>query len=122
VRHLWRRCSDDQQHCPQGGADLPPQTGTGALTVTSSGSACATWTGSNADNQGAALDCDHDGVPNGVEYFMGRTGSSFTANPTLDSNRQITWPKDPGGNASYVVQTSTIQHLSLIHKDTTGMW
>ena len=51
-----------------------------------------------------------DGVTNGVEYFMGATGSSFTANPGL-VNGSVTWPKGasyPGVYGSdFFVQTST---------------
>ncbi len=70
------------------------------------GSSFATWATANAGGQGPDLDFDHDGVPNGVEYFMGETGSSFTANPAL-IDRKVTWPKDPSANATYVVETST---------------
>ncbi|MES2923566.1 MAG: hypothetical protein V4819_18570, partial [Verrucomicrobiota bacterium] len=37
----------------------------------------ALWAGNYAANQAANLDFDNDGVRNGVEYFMGATGSSF---------------------------------------------
>ncbi|MBN8456479.1 MAG: hypothetical protein J0M04_01345 [Verrucomicrobia bacterium] len=58
----------------------------------------ATWAAANADG---------DGVANGVEYFMGETGSSFTANPAVVNN-QVTWPKDNTvTDASYVVQVSS---------------
>jgi len=65
----------------------------------------STWAATNAGGQAANLDFDHDGVPNGVEYFMGQTGSSFTPNPAV-INGVITWPKDPTAVATYVVQTS----------------
>jgi len=64
-----------------------------------------TWAATNAGGQAANLDFDHDGVPNGVEYFMGKTGSTFTANPQ-PVNGVITWPKDPTATATYVVETS----------------
>jgi len=44
-------------------------------------------------------------VKNGVEYFMGQTGSTFTANPGIVNNK-ITWPKDPAFSGTYTVQTS----------------
>ena len=36
-----------------------------------------------ACGQGSGQDFDKDGMPNGVEYFMGATGSSFTPNPPI---------------------------------------
>src|SRR5690606_26237951 len=36
-------------------------------------------------------DHDNDGVENGIEYFMGQTGSTFTANPAAVSG-SVTWP------------------------------
>jgi hypothetical protein len=52
------------------------------------------WAGTNAGGQAADQDYDGDGVANGVEYFMGETGSSFTANPQLVAG-VVTWPRDP---------------------------
>jgi hypothetical protein len=57
------------------------------------------------------MDHDHDGVPNGIEYFMGLNGTAFTANPTMNAARLISWPKGAGYTGvygtDYVVQTST---------------
>ncbi len=53
------------------------------------------WAATNAGGQAADLDFDGDGVANGLEYFMGETGSSFTANPPPDSSRVVSWPRDP---------------------------
>jgi len=68
------------------------------------------WAALNAGGQAANLDFDHDGVPNGVEYFMGETGSTFTSNPTV-VNGKVTWPKGAsyGGvyGTDYVVQVSS---------------
>lgn len=64
------------------------------------------------------LDYDHDGLPNGVEYFMGQTGSSFTPNPAI-ANGTITWPKDPAANAMATVETSS--DLVTRTTPTTGM-
>ncbi|MES2924064.1 MAG: autotransporter-associated beta strand repeat-containing protein [Verrucomicrobiota bacterium] len=63
------------------------------------------WTVANAGGQASDLDHDNDGVRNGVEYFMGLTGSSFTANPGIVNNK-VTWPKDPAFSGTYTVQTS----------------
>lgn len=65
----------------------------------------ASWSTTNAGGQPANQDYDKDGVSNGVEYFMGQTGSSFTPNPSL-VNGTVTWPKDPAYNGTYAVQTS----------------
>jgi autotransporter-associated beta strand protein len=69
-------------------------------------SAYASWADANAPGQTPGEDYDSDGVENGIEYFMGQTGSSFTAMPGLDGTNTITWPKDPTYNGSWQVQTS----------------
>lgn len=79
-------------------------TGTGKIQVGSL-SGFALWSSINAGGQAANLDYDNDGVKNGVEYFMGQTGSSFTANPGIVNNK-VTWPKDPAFSGTYTVQTS----------------
>ena len=55
-----------------------------------------TWA-SHQRRHGQTPDQDHDndGVENGIEYFMGETGSSFTAMPGLDATNTVTWPMDP---------------------------
>lgn len=58
------------------------------------------------------MDQDHDGdgVPNGIEYFMGLSGSAFTANPAPVSGT-VTWPMGATYTGvygtDYEVQTST---------------
>jgi hypothetical protein len=64
-----------------------------------------TWAATNAGGQSADLDFDHDGVANGVEYFMGETGSTFTINPSLVGGK-ITWPRDPNAVALFQIQVS----------------
>ena len=41
-----------------------------------------------------------------IEYFMGQTGSSFTAMPGLDGTNTVTWTKDPAYQGTWQVQTS----------------
>jgi hypothetical protein len=49
----------------------------------------------NATGQTPEQDHDNDGMPNGIEYFMGQSGSSFTAMPGLDGTNTVTWTMDP---------------------------
>ncbi len=65
-----------------------------------------TWASANAPGQTPDQDHDNDGVENGIEYFMGETGSSFTANPGLDGTGTVTWTMDPAFVGSYRVETS----------------
>jgi hypothetical protein len=65
-----------------------------------------TWAAANAGGQTADQDYDNDGVENGIEYFMGQTGSTFTAMPGLDGDNTVTWPMDPAYAGTYEVQTS----------------
>jgi hypothetical protein len=65
-----------------------------------------TWAAANAGGQTAGEDFDNDGVENGVEFFMGETGSSFTSNPSLNASNVITWPASAAYQGTYEVQTS----------------
>lgn len=67
----------------------------------------AAWASQFASSGAANADSDNDGVPNGVEYFMGVNAAGFTSNPAVVNN-EITWPKDSTvTDASYVVEYST---------------
>jgi hypothetical protein len=46
-------------------------------------------------------------VQNGIEYFMGVTGSSFTAMPGLDATNTVTWTMDTAYLGTWQVQTSS---------------
>ena len=65
----------------------------------------AAWAALNAPGQSPSQDYDLDGVANGIEYFMGETGSSLTANPGV-VHGTVTWPKSASFNGTYAVQTS----------------
>ena len=80
-------------------------TGSGKIQVGPFASFSA-WAAANAPGQTTDQDHDHDGVPNGIEYFMGKTGNDFTADPGISPDGTVTWPKSPAFNGSYAVQTS----------------
>ena len=66
-----------------------------------------TWASANgATGQTPQQDHDNDGVENGIEFFMGETGSSFTANPSLNATNTISWPASAAYQGTYEVQTS----------------
>jgi hypothetical protein len=49
-------------------------------------------------------------VKNGVEYFMGKTDNSFTANPGVvdrEGVKTVTWPMSATFSGTYHVQTSS---------------
>jgi hypothetical protein len=68
------------------------------------------WAFFNADGQAGSGDFDGDGVANGVEYFMGETGSTFTANPGVTGGA-VSWPRGVSYTGVYgthhIVQTSS---------------
>jgi len=77
----------------------------GVLSVQAATGGYSSWAATNAGGQTADLDYDGDGVQNGIEYFMGETGSGFTATPTVVAG-QITWQKSAGFVGTYRVETS----------------
>ncbi len=88
-------------------------TGTGKLSVTTGPSASsggyAAWASTHSGSGAPNEDANHDGVQNGVAYFMNATGPA--TNPGITGN-SVTWPN--GGNipatdygTQFVVQTSS---------------
>lgn len=96
------------------GTVLEGLTGDGKLSVTTGPVAPAGydgWKTANSTAQNPDEDHDNDGVPNGVEYFIGgfTDTTGFTANPPVvvsGANRTVTWPKSPDFTGTYLVQTS----------------
>lgn len=82
----------------------------GKLTVANAVAGYSAWSAANAPGQTVDQDHDFDGVKNGVEYFMGLSGNAFTATPTLDSAKQISWTMGDAYTGvygiDYLVQTS----------------
>jgi len=82
--------------------------GTATGTITG-GNSYITWASTHAGGQAANLDFDKDGIPNGVEYFMGAP-VGVTANPsvvTASGVRTVTWPRNAAnGVTSWLVQVS----------------
>ncbi|MEI7954587.1 MAG: hypothetical protein WCJ66_05410 [Verrucomicrobiota bacterium] len=84
-------------------------TGTGSVVVPAAGTPYEIWAATNAGGQTPSEDSNHDGVQNGVAFFMGMNG--LATNPGV-VNGKVTWPN--GGNipssaygTQFVVQTST---------------
>jgi autotransporter-associated beta strand protein len=82
--------------------------GTGVVSVTTAPDFSA-WAVANAPGQTVSQDHDNDGITNGIEYFMGLSGSAFTANPGVVAGK-VSWPKGAAYigayGVDYVVQTS----------------
>ena len=88
---------------------------TGYLTATVAGPAYAAWQAANATVGGFAEDHDHDGVSNGVEYFLGGSSNTtgFTALPGVSNSAgvlSVTWTMGEnyagGYGTDFVVETS----------------
>lgn len=93
------------------GTEIAQITGTGTLTVTSSPVAgYSAWQTANAPGQTVDQDHDNDGVDNGIEYFMGLSGTAFTSTPGIVAD-SITWPMGATYSGTYgvdyVIQTSS---------------
>ena len=69
----------------------------------------ANWASNNGASPDPREDSNHNGVPNGVEFFMGGTAASPAALPDL-VNTADTWtwtiPYDPSAAATYYFQVS----------------
>lgn len=84
---------------------------TGNLTLAMAAGSYGNWAGANAGGQGPDQDFDGDGVDNGIEFFMGESGSGFTVLPgpvSAGGTASVTWTRDPATTASFAVETSTI--------------
>ena len=64
------------------------------------------WATAHVGGGAFNADFNNDGMPNGLKYFMGASGSSFTANPQ-PVNGIVTWPRDATATGvSFQVVTS----------------
>lgn len=81
-------------------------TGTGKIQVGPFANFAA-WASAIAPGQTGNLDHDNDGMPNGIEYFMGKSGNDFTPNPGIAPDGTVIWPKGAGFVGTYQIQTST---------------
>jgi autotransporter-associated beta strand protein len=79
-------------------------TGSGSIVVPAGG--YSSWASVNGASANPDEDHDFDGVENGIEYFMGQSGSGFTLLPVPDSNGKVSWTKDPAYVGTFAVQTS----------------
>jgi Bacterial Ig-like domain/Lamin Tail Domain len=69
----------------------------------------SSWATTNSAAGGVNGDHDNDGVRNGVEFFMGQTGSTFTPNPVLGATapNRISYPRDATATGvTGVIETS----------------
>ena len=76
-------------------------TGSGTLTVTSGPADYTAWADQNAPGAPFTGDHDSDTVPNGIEYFMGETGSTFTSLPLIATDGSITFPISSSYQGTY---------------------
>ena len=87
-------------------------TGSGSVQVgPSADSPYVIWASTHAGGQSASEDYDHDGVSNGLKYYMGAAGTLAAINPpvvTTVGGRTVTWPRDPTATVTSVkVQVSS---------------
>ena len=76
----------------------------GILTVPVAPNNYTTWSVANANGQAANLDSNHNGVPNGIEYFMGGTAlAPATLPPLVKTAGTWTWTiaYDPTAAATF---------------------
>jgi hypothetical protein len=80
------------------------------VTVTAeTGAGYGAWAAANGASSNPLEDSNHNGVPNGVEYFMGGTlANPATLPPLADNAGTWTWtiPYDPAAAATYLFQVS----------------
>jgi autotransporter-associated beta strand protein len=111
---------------PGAGTAIPQITGSGTLTVSTGQTppiaGYDAWKNTNGTDQPFEGDHDGDGVPNGIEHFLGGNGntSGFTALPVVANTSgtfSLTWTKGADYSGSYdthfVVETS---------ESLTGVW
>ncbi|MCX8496873.1 MAG: Ig-like domain-containing protein [Akkermansiaceae bacterium] len=90
------------------GSNASKQIGLSSVLVSSSAPAgYDVWKSANAGGQAANLDYDGDGISNGIEYFMGTSGSVANASPGVVAGT-VTWPRASNTTiSSFKVEVST---------------
>ncbi|MCX6873514.1 MAG: Ig-like domain-containing protein [Verrucomicrobia bacterium] len=82
----------------------------GILTVPPPSNNYAAWAAANNASTDPAADSNHNGVPNGIEHFMGGTAlAPATLPPLVNTAATWTWtiPYDPTAAANYYFEVST---------------
>ena len=68
------------------------------------GTTYADWAAANGVVGTPNEDSNHDGVQNGIAYFMGATG--LATNPVPDASNTVTWPMSAAFSGTYQIETS----------------
>ena len=80
-------------------------TGTGSVVVPLVGTPYEIWANTHGITGTASDDDNHNGVANGLEYFMGPTATVASVNPpvvTTGGVMTVTWPRDPSATVTSV--------------------
>ncbi len=86
------------------------------VTLTAVAGGYAAWAAQWANGQDLTEDHDGDGVPNGIEYFMGETGSGFTPGPAVDATA-ATWAMGASYPGTYEVDFIVQSSVDLVAWD-----
>ena len=81
----------------------------GVLTVPTPANTYVAWAAANGASTDPAADSNHNGIPNGVEHFMGATAAKSATMPAVVNTNGVltwTWPYDPTAAVTYKFQLS----------------
>jgi hypothetical protein len=89
---------------------MPIYVMSGVLTVpTPPANTYAVWAAANGASADPAADSNNNGIPNGIEYFMGATAANPATMPALVNTDGVltwTWPYDPTAVVTHKFQLS----------------